>query len=119
MFRLLADENFNNDIVRGLLLRRPDLELRRAQDVGLTRMDDPSVLEWAAADGFIILTHDRRTMPPYAYERVAAGSDMPGLFVLSDRLAVGTAVGELHLIVECSRPQEWADRDLSAASVKR
>jgi hypothetical protein len=31
MFRLLADENFNGDIVRGLLLRRTDIDLVRVQ----------------------------------------------------------------------------------------
>lgn len=35
MLRLLADENFNGDIVRGLLLREPDLDIVRVQDVGL------------------------------------------------------------------------------------
>ena len=35
MVRLLSDENFNGDIVRGMLLRRPDLDLIRVQDVGL------------------------------------------------------------------------------------
>ena len=29
MLRLLADENFNGDIVRALLLRQPDLDLVR------------------------------------------------------------------------------------------
>jgi hypothetical protein len=32
MLRLVADENFNGDIVRGLLLRQPDLDIVRAQD---------------------------------------------------------------------------------------
>jgi hypothetical protein len=50
MLRLLSDENFNGDIVRGLLLRRPDLDLRRVQDVGLGEADDPTILEWAAAN---------------------------------------------------------------------
>ena len=35
MLRLLADENFNGVIVRGLLLRRPDMDLFRVHDVGL------------------------------------------------------------------------------------
>ena len=34
MLKLLADENFNGDIVRGLFLRRPELDLVRIQDVG-------------------------------------------------------------------------------------
>jgi hypothetical protein len=48
MLALAADENFNNDIIRGLLRRKPDLNLVRAQDAGLSGADDPIVLEWAA-----------------------------------------------------------------------
>jgi hypothetical protein len=44
MLRLLADENFNGNIVDGLLQRRPDLELVRVQDIGLRAADDPTVL---------------------------------------------------------------------------
>lgn len=40
MLHLLADENFNGYIVRGLLRRRPDLELVRVQDVGLGEAND-------------------------------------------------------------------------------
>lgn len=29
MLKLAADENFNNDIVRGLLRRKPDLDIVR------------------------------------------------------------------------------------------
>ena len=41
MLRLLSDENFNGDIVRGLFLRQPNLDLLRVQDVGLREADDP------------------------------------------------------------------------------
>ena len=34
MLRLAADENFNGNIVCGLLRRRPDLDTVRVQDVG-------------------------------------------------------------------------------------
>ena len=44
MLRLLADENFNGDIVRALLLRQPDLDIVRVQDVGLAGVDDPDIL---------------------------------------------------------------------------
>jgi len=32
MLGLAADENFNNDIVRGLLRRNPDLDIVRVQE---------------------------------------------------------------------------------------
>jgi len=62
MLRLLADENFNDDIVRGLWLRQPDLDMVRVQDAGLAGADDPDVLAWAALNHRIVLTHDRATM---------------------------------------------------------
>ncbi|MEH2266351.1 MAG: DUF5615 family PIN-like protein [Nostoc sp.] len=49
MLKLLSDENFNGDIVRGLFLRQPNLDLLRVQDVGLQEVDDPEILNWAAA----------------------------------------------------------------------
>jgi hypothetical protein len=42
---LAADENLNNDLVRGLLRRRPDLDIVRVRDAGLAGADDPTVLE--------------------------------------------------------------------------
>ncbi len=50
MLRLLADENLNSDLVRGLQRRKPDLDIVRAQDVGLSGADDPALLEWAAQE---------------------------------------------------------------------
>lgn len=80
MLRLAADENFNNNIVRGLLRRRPDLDIVRIQDVGLSGASDLAVLEWAAREGRVLLTHDVSTLTRYADERVQAGKPMPGVF---------------------------------------
>lgn len=67
MLSLLSDENFNGDIVRGMSLRQPNLDLVRIQDVGLQAVSDPAILDWAASNGCILLTHDRATMPDFAY----------------------------------------------------
>ena len=82
-------------ILRGLLLRRPDLDLSRVQDVGLEEADEPAILAWAAAHNRIVLTHDRATMPDFAYARVVAEQSMPGVFVVPDRMAVRQAIEEL------------------------
>jgi hypothetical protein len=110
MIRLLSDENFNGDIVRGLLLRRPELNLVRTQDVGLGKADDPAVLAWAADNDRIILTHDRASMPDFAYARVTEELTMPGVFVLNDRMPVRQAIDELLLIDACSEQAEWSGR---------
>ncbi len=62
MLLLAADENFDNDIVRGLLRRRPDIDIVRVQDVGLSGASDPIILEWAAEQQRLLLTHDVATI---------------------------------------------------------
>jgi predicted nuclease of predicted toxin-antitoxin system len=108
VLRLLSDENFNADIVRGLRLRRPDLNVRSVHDVGLEGADDPTLLEWAAANDCILLTHDQATMPDFAYARILAGEPMPGVFVLNDRTPVRQAIDELIMVDACSEQAEWA-----------
>ena len=88
MLSLLSDENFNGDIIRGLFLRHPNLDLLRLQDVGLREVDDPAILDWAANNERILLTHDRATMPDFAYERLVKGEQMAGLFVVNDRMPI-------------------------------
>ena len=62
MLLLLADENFSNDIVRGVMRRKPDANLVRVQDVGLSGADDPTILAYAADVGRVLLTHDVTTI---------------------------------------------------------
>jgi hypothetical protein len=107
MLRFLADENFNNDIVRGLLRRKPGLDLVRLQDVGLSGADDPTVLEWAAQHGRVLLTHDVTTITRYAYERVQTGRLMSGVFEINRSVSIGVAIEELLLLAEYSLDGEW------------
>lgn len=62
MIRLLADENFNADILRGLRRRIPAVDAPRVQDEGMRGADDETVLAWAAAEGRMVLTHDVSTL---------------------------------------------------------
>jgi hypothetical protein len=110
MLKLAADENFDNDIVRGVRLRLPALDFLRVQDVGLRAVDDNKVLAWAAADGRVLFTHDVATLKQLAYDRVARGEPMPGVFEVPMWLAVGPAIDDIALIAECSEPDEWRDR---------
>lgn len=107
MLKLAADENFNNDILRGILRRNPDLDILRIQDVGLSGADDPTVLEWAAQEGRILLTHDVQTITRYAYERVEAGQAMPGVFEVGRGVPVGTTIDDILLLAECNLEGEW------------
>jgi Domain of unknown function (DUF5615) len=107
MLSLLSDENFNGDIIRGLFLRQPSLDLVRVQDVGLRELDDPTILAWAATNKRILLTHDRATMPDFAYNRLIEGEQMAGMFVMNDRMPIRQAIDELLLLIDCSEQAEW------------
>ena len=108
--RLAADQNFDGRIVAGLLRLRPDLDVLRIRDVGLATAPDPTVLEWAAREGRVLLTHDRATLPGFAYERVARGEPMSGVIAVGDQYPIGRAVDELLLVLECTFDDEWAGR---------
>jgi hypothetical protein len=107
VIRLLADENLNNNIVRGVRLRQPDIDLVRVQDVGLSGADDPTVLAWAAAQQRILLTHDVATITAFAYERVRTGKSMPGVFEVGFAVALRSAIDDIVLLATCSEEGEW------------
>jgi hypothetical protein len=107
MLRFLTDEDFNNRILRGLRRRMPELDVVRVQDFGLRSSEDPDVLEWAATEDRVLLTHDASTMSPFAYERVARGLKMPGVFEVSQSMPIGLAIEEILLIAVASAESEY------------
>lgn len=108
MLRLAADENFNNAIVRGVRRRNPNVDIITVQEAGLSGASDKDVLEWAAGEGRVLITHDVSTLTKHAWERVEQALPMPGVFEVNQALAVGAAIEDTLLLVECSRENEWA-----------
>lgn len=109
MIALLADQNFNEHIVDGLTRRNAALDCVHVRDVGLAAALDPVILEWAASQGRVLLTHDRKTIPRFAYARVAASAPMAGVFLVSDNMPIGQAIQELQIAVDCLSPDECKD----------
>ena len=107
MVRFAADENLNIHIVIGLLEREPTIDIVRVQDSRLAGADDPSVLEWAAGEDRILLTHDVTTMPRHASNRLEAGLPMPGLFLILQNHRIGEVIENLLLTAEGSLDNEW------------
>lgn len=80
MVGLAFDENFNNDVLRGLLRRSPALDVVRIQDAGLAGQEDPKVLAWAATEGRVLVSHDVSTLTAFAYSEVVWSSRLPRSF---------------------------------------
>jgi hypothetical protein len=106
MFALLVDENLNHRILRGLLRSVPHLDYRLIPAVGLKGADDADVLEFAAREGRVFVTHDLRTVPRHAYDRIRAGLRMPGVIAVPDDLPIGRVIGDLRMLIECSTSAE-------------
>jgi len=109
LLRLLADENFTHDVVRGLIRHPDQFDIVVTPDEMLGA-DDPTILEWAAQENRIVLTHDVNTMTGFAWARVTTGKPMPGLFVVSNSAKAGAIIDDLLMIEACSQPGEYANR---------
>lgn len=110
MLKAATYENFDGDILRGLQRRQPELDIIRVQDAELSGTTDAIILAWAAAQERVLLTHDRDTIPNFAYERVRAGEPMPGIFLVSDRMSKEQAIEELFMALCCLAPEECKDQ---------
>lgn len=110
MLKFLADEDFNNRILRGLLRRRPDLDIIRIQDTPLAGASDSAILEWAAQHDRILLTHDVSTMTKYAYERLQSGGRIAGIIEVPQSAAIGPIIDDLLLVAAGGAPQEYENR---------
>lgn len=104
MIRFLADENFNDKIIRGLLARNPGVDVLRWLEIGAEGEEDPIILEWAARQGRVLLTHDFETMIGFAYERVERGLPMPRVLALDSASPFRPIIEDLLLIAEVATP---------------
>jgi hypothetical protein len=77
------------------------------QDAGLSGATDPEVLEWAALQQRVLLTHDCNTLIGHAWDRVRAGLPMPGVVAVQQGVATGLAIEELELLAQASLEGEW------------
>ena len=107
MIRFAFDECFHGKVLRALLVRKPDLNYVRIQDLDLPDKSDPFILEWASVENRIIVTPDKNTMIGYASRRITSGLRMPGMIVVGKNLGFRTVIDDLLTIDECSQQPEW------------
>lgn len=129
--KLLLDEHVNPAIARGLLRLNPDLQAGHAgsrygaygSPVGyadtlevalvaqtLAGTPDPELLEWAAENGYLLVSEDRNTLVGFYYERQRAGLHSQGLFIVRRGAGMGEVIETLGLIVRASAPEDWANQ---------
>lgn len=108
--RFLADEDLDSDITDGLRSREPAIDILDVKKAGLRGKGDTVLLDLAAQQDRILITHDRRTMTRYFQERLAAGRLGAGVFVVPQRAAIGAIIESLLLVWTASQAEEWRNQ---------
>jgi hypothetical protein len=110
--RFQADADLKQAIVTGTIRRQPNLDFQSAYLAGLEGKKDREVLAIAAQDGRVIVTHDRKTMPPEFGEFIISQTSS-GVLILSQNLPVSNAIEALILVWEASTAEEWVNQIMS------
>jgi len=106
--RFLGDWDLNRDIVTGIIRREPSIDFKTGAAAKLSGLTDSQVLEFAATERRLLVTHDRSSMPRH-FARFVEQSHSPGVVVVSQQLAIRQAIEDLVLIWHCSAPEDWVD----------
>jgi len=99
--KFLVDENLMRKVVQGILRRNSEIDILRVQQVGLSGVGDPEILEWAAQEERVLLTRDFKTVPRFAYERLVAGLPMAGVIAINNSQAsMGQIIEDIVVLSE-------------------
>jgi len=109
--RYLLDENVDPALRTQLIRHEPDLVVWRIGDPGAPPYGtpDPEILMWCEANGFILVTSNRRSLPVHLQAHLATGHHVPGILVLNPNMSMGATIDELRLIWGASEAEEYQD----------
>lgn len=71
---------------------------------------DPDILIWCDANGFLLVTNNRASMPVHLQEHLASGQHLSGIFILNPKMPMSETIDELILIWEASETEEYLDQ---------
>lgn len=83
-----------------------NLDVVLASDAGLATAEYPDLLEWAATQSRVVMSHDLKTLVPFAYQRMAADKRMPGVIVVLTSVPIGRVIDDILMIPDCCRENE-------------
>ena len=104
--RFQADVNLNQLILRAACRREPALDFHTAEAAGLGGLPDPEVLDRAAEEGRVLVTHDLQTMPRH-FAAFITDRQSAGLLLIPQSLPIMSVVDDLLLIWATMDAEEW------------
>ena len=95
--RYLLDEHVDPALRAQLIQHELDLTVWIVGDPGGPPRGalDPDVLLWCEANGFSLVTNNRKSMAGHLRDHLAAGHHVPGIFVLNPNMTMGATIKNL------------------------
>jgi len=107
MLRFLTDQNFDQDITRGLVARAPNLDIITAFNAKVSGYEDSDLLRWTAEHNRILITHDKKTIPDFVRELVSAGLTLPGVILVIKSVSIGRLIDDLEITILCGKAEDF------------
>ena len=99
VIRFVADGNFDRTIVQGVRQSDPLVDVIIAQKSPGAGTPDPDLLAWAAVEERVVLSHDQRTLPAFAFARVDRREPMPGVILVRQGVPRPAVIGDILIAV--------------------
>jgi len=107
--RFQADADLNDVIIAGVRRREPEIDFLTATDVDLRGLADFEVLEIAARENRILVSHDFKTMPA-VFAQFLKEKSSPGVLIVPQSMKYLAAIESLLMIWAASDAAEWSNR---------
>ena len=117
--RFQADNDLKFGIVKAVRRSEPAIDFASAQEAGLQGVSDPDLLDRAANEGRVLVSHDRRTMLDYFRAHLAAGKTSPGVLVVSQGAPIGLVAESIVYVWSLSGPLELCNQAHYLPSLSR
>lgn len=107
----LLDEHMETRLREQLLHHASELTVWMIGDPGAPHYGtlDPDLLVWCEANGFLLVTRNRRSMPGHLHDHLAEGHHVSGIFVVPPQMTMGALIEQLLLAWDVSEAEEYRD----------
>lgn len=119
MIRFQADADIRQQIVLAVRRLEPSIDFASAADSKLIGTADPHILDFAAREGRVLVTHDRRTMIEHFRNHLEQGKLSPGVFLVSQFAATSAVAEALVMVWSASEITDWENQLRHLPSLSR
>jgi hypothetical protein len=117
MLKLLLDEHISPDVADGLRRRHRSLVIRwmaKWEGGGFLGKDDSACLLETAEQGLVLVTYDRRTIPPLLKMSAEEGRRHGGVIIVDEKTLspadIGGLIRALFQLFKGTGKWDWTDR---------